>query len=68
MTNEERMYRGGDPSGCPPLVARHEVITYQSLRDRYMQADGTVNEQARGRSFDEIRNTLSSVLIPPSKK
>ena len=60
MINEERMYRG-DPNGCPPFVKRHEVITYQSLRGRYMQADGTVSEQARGRSFDEIWNTLSSV-------
>ena len=27
VANEERMYRG-DPNGCPPLVDRHEVITY----------------------------------------
>ena len=60
-TNEERMYRGGEPSACPPLVARHEVITYRSLWERYMQADGTVSEQARGWDFDSIWNALSPV-------
>ena len=53
VANEERMYRG-DPDGCPPLVDRHEAITYQGLRNRYMRADGTINERAGERSFDDM--------------